>query len=177
MGNYWNDHCYCCDKELRDNPSYFTCEFDAYICEECHDRIVADKWKGLEEEIIHNEFVSVSSSAAVPFASSIPFNTDSETLPQEFITIFKLNGQEIRKDLFYSMLRRDAGEEYDEEENFLGAEMLEIGNISLLRRYYGAEKFLENMKLDYITNLIDDAYLNGGVEINGNLYETIVQGE
>lgn len=174
---YWDNHCYCCNKELRNDPSYFTCEFDAYICEECHDRIIAGRWEGPEEEIIHNEFVSVSSSAAAPLSASIPFNLDADMPPQEFSTIFKLNGQEIRKDLFYSMLRRDAGEEYDEEEDFLGIEMLEIGNISLLRRYYGAEKFLENMKLDYITNLIDDAYRNGGVEINGNLYETIIQGE
>lgn len=170
---YWDDHCYCCDKELRDNPSYFTCEFDAYICVDCYNKIMSTETHDPEEEIIYNEFMHKEQEAA----THQTLYSQSNMPAQKFNTIFKLNGQEIRKDLFYSMLRRDAGEEYDEEENFLGAEMLEIGNISLLRRYYGAEKFLENMKLDYITNLIDDAYRNGGVEINGNLYETIIQGE
>lgn len=166
--NYYNDHCYICAKELGDGASYATCEFDAYICVECHDRIVAGDYEGPEEEIMYNEFHHISSTSS----SSVAYGTI-----QTFATIFRLNGQLIRKDLFYTMLRRDAAEEYDEEEDFLGAEMLEIGNISLLRRYEGAEKFLENMKLDYIMNLIDDAYNNGGVEINGNLYETWIEGE
>ena len=54
--NYWLNHCYCCQKDIKNKPAYFTMEWDAYVCEECHDRIMRGDARNEEEEIIAREF-------------------------------------------------------------------------------------------------------------------------
>lgn len=54
--NYYDDHCLNCDKDLKNGTVYFTMEFDAWICKECHDHIMNDKNLNDQELCIREEW-------------------------------------------------------------------------------------------------------------------------
>lgn len=170
---YWDDHCYCCDKELRDNPSYFTCEFDAYICVDCYNKIMSTETHDPEEEIIYNEFMHKEQEAAIHQT----LYSQSNMPAQKFNTVFKMNDVEVSKDLFYESLRYDAEEEFEDSMDFIAAETLGIVNIEHFIKYLHGKGFIDDLENEYISDLYDQAYMNGGVEVNNNKYETIMRGE
>jgi hypothetical protein len=55
--NYYLNHCYKCEKEIKDNDKCaFSIEFDCYICEKCYRKIMNGNMDDIECKIMKREW-------------------------------------------------------------------------------------------------------------------------
>ena len=57
---YYQEHCFTCGHKIaNDEPCRFSWEWDAWICDECYERIKKNENLNPEEQIIAKEFFGI----------------------------------------------------------------------------------------------------------------------